>query len=134
MVISKEDALFKTRPKPKVNVQLRWISLFSKSSWIKTTASGLSYELGVNGEKIKVCRNRDIFNKNGHSTFHTGKPGSFRARLNYVTTHHHPPPSTTTNHPTPSTSTYHQPKYIHHYLPFPKKWITIPQKLKYIHI
>ena len=51
MVISKEDALFKTRPKPKVNVQLRWISLFSKSSWIKTTASGLSYELGVNCEK-----------------------------------------------------------------------------------
>ena len=51
MVISKEDALFKTRPKPKVNVQLRWISLFSKSSWIKTTASALSYELGVNGEK-----------------------------------------------------------------------------------
>ena len=51
MVISKEDALFKTRPKPKVNVQLRWISLFSKSSWIKTTASGFSYEPGVNGEK-----------------------------------------------------------------------------------
>ena len=34
-----------------MNVQLCWISLFSKSSWIKTTASGLSYELGVNGEK-----------------------------------------------------------------------------------
>ena len=51
MVISKEDALFKTRPTPKVNVQLRWISLFSRSSWIKTTASGLSDELGVNGEK-----------------------------------------------------------------------------------
>ena len=34
-----------------MNVQLRWISLFSRSSWIKTTASGLSYELGVNGEK-----------------------------------------------------------------------------------
>ena len=51
MVIPKEDALFKTRHKPKVNVQLHWISLFSKSSWIKTTASGLSYELGVNGEK-----------------------------------------------------------------------------------
>ena len=49
--MSKKDALFKTRPKPKVNVQLRWISLFSKSSWIKTTASGLSYELCVNGEK-----------------------------------------------------------------------------------
>ena len=32
-------------------MQLRWISLFSKFSWIKTTASGLSYELGVNGEK-----------------------------------------------------------------------------------
>ena len=69
MVIPKEDALFKTRSKPKVNVQLRWISLFSKSSWIKTTASGLSYELGVNGEK-KVNGNWDI-NKNGHSTFNT---------------------------------------------------------------
>ena len=51
MVISKEDALFKTRPKPNVNVQLRWISLFLKSSWVKTTASGLSYELDVSGEK-----------------------------------------------------------------------------------
>ena len=30
---------------------MHWISLFSKSSWIKTTASGLSYELRVNGEK-----------------------------------------------------------------------------------
>ena len=51
MVISKENALFKARSKPKVNIQLRWISLFSKSSRIKTTASGLSYELGVNGER-----------------------------------------------------------------------------------
>ena len=75
MVISKEDALFKTRPKPKVNVQLRWISLFSKSSWIKTTASGLSYELGVNCEK-NVNKNWNIINKNGHSTFHTGKPAN----------------------------------------------------------
>ena len=49
--ISKEEALFQTRPKPNVNVQLRWISLFSKSSWIKTTANGLSYELAVNGER-----------------------------------------------------------------------------------
>ena len=47
----KKDALFKTRPKPKVNIQLRWISLFSKCSQIKTTASGLSHELGLNGEK-----------------------------------------------------------------------------------
>ena len=31
---------------------LHWISLFSKSSWIKTAAtSRLSYELGVNTEK-----------------------------------------------------------------------------------
>ena len=51
-----------------MNVQLCWISLFSKSSWIKTTASGLSYELGVNGEK-KVNGNRDIINENGHSIF-----------------------------------------------------------------
>ena len=74
MVISKEDALFKTRPKPKVNVQLRWISLFSKSSWIKTTAIGLSYGLGVNDEKNGHW---DIINKNRHNTFHTGKPGKF---------------------------------------------------------
>ena len=30
------------------------ISLLSKSSWIKTTASGLSYEVDVNGEKKLV--------------------------------------------------------------------------------
>ena len=34
-----------------MNEQLFWTSLFSKPSWIKTTASGLSYQLGVNGEK-----------------------------------------------------------------------------------
>ena len=56
-----------------MNVELGWISLFSKYSWIKTTASGLSYELGVNGEK------KDIINKNGHSKFHTGKPGNFNS-------------------------------------------------------
>ena len=60
-MISKEDAIFKTRPKPKVNVQLRWISLFSKSSWIKTTTSGLSDELGVDDEK-KVNGNWDFIN------------------------------------------------------------------------
>ena len=72
MVIPKEDALFKTRPKPKVNVQLRWISQFSKSSWIETIASGLSFELDINGAK-NVNENWDIINKNGHSIFHTGK-------------------------------------------------------------
>ena len=63
MVISKEDALFKTRPKPKVNLQLRWISLFSNSSWIKTTASDLSYELGVDGEKKKLMETGIILRK-----------------------------------------------------------------------
>ena len=62
-MISK-DVLFRTRPKSKVNVQLRWFSLFSRSSWIKTTASGLSFELGVNGEKklmeIVILRQMDI--------------------------------------------------------------------------
>ena len=76
--INKSHGDIKTRRKPKVNVQLRWISLFSKSSWIKATASGLSYELGVNGEK-KVNGNWDIINKIGHSTFHTGKPENFNS-------------------------------------------------------
>ena len=67
--------VFKTIPKPKVNVQMRWICLFSKSSWIITTAYGLSYELCVNAEK-KVNENWDIVNKNGHNTFHTGKSGN----------------------------------------------------------
>ena len=44
-------ALFQTWPKPKVNVQLNWISRFSKSSCIETNASGLSYELVANGAK-----------------------------------------------------------------------------------
>ena len=57
-----------------MNVKLRWIRLFSKPSWIKTTAG----ELGVNDEK-KVNENWDIINKNGHSTFHTGKPGNFNS-------------------------------------------------------
>ena len=70
MVISKEDA----RPNPKVNIQLSQIIPFS----IKTTASGLSYELGLNGEK-KVNGNWDIINKNGHSTFHTGEPRNFNS-------------------------------------------------------
>ena len=54
-----------------MNVQLNWFSLFSNFSWIKTTANGLSYELGVNGEQ-KVNGNWDVSNKNRHSTFHTG--------------------------------------------------------------
>ena len=35
----------------------------------------------------KVNGNWDIINKNGHSTFHTGKPGKFnslRGNLNYI--------------------------------------------------
>ena len=80
MVTSKEDTLSKTRPKPKVNVQLHWISLFSKPSWIKTTANGLSYELGVNDEKKKKKNgNWKIITEHGHSTFHTGKPGNFNS-------------------------------------------------------
>ena len=82
MVISNEDVLlFKTRPKPIVNVQqLRWISLFSKSSWIKTTASGLSYELGVNGEN-KLMETGLLLIKMDKigSTFHTAKPGNFNS-------------------------------------------------------
>ena len=77
-MISKQDALFKTRPKPKVNAQLRWINLFSTSSWIKTTASDLSYELGLNDEK-KVNGNWDVINKNGHRTFHTSETGHFNS-------------------------------------------------------
>ena len=42
-MIPKEESLFKTRPKPKVNVQLRWINLL-RFSWIKTTTGGLSYK------------------------------------------------------------------------------------------
>ena len=50
----KRRCIIKTRPKPKVNVPLHWISLFSKSSWIKTSVSGLFYELGLNGEKTSM--------------------------------------------------------------------------------
>ena len=56
---------------------------FSKSSWIKTTASGLSYALGVNGEK-KVNGSWDIINKNGHRTFHTDKPGNFNSLIKVI--------------------------------------------------
>ena len=70
-----------------------------------------------------------------------------------TTTHHHPQPLTTIQNT--STTTHQQPKYVHHHPPpakihppppttsqnissttyhFPKKWTTIPQKSKYIHI
>ena len=51
---------------------MRWISQFLKSSWIETIASGLSFELDVNGAK-NVNENWDIINKTGHSIFQTGK-------------------------------------------------------------
>ena len=53
-----------------------WVGLVHFQSWIKTTASGLSYELGINGEKKKLME-IGVFNKNWYSTFHTGKPGNF---------------------------------------------------------
>ena len=43
-----------------------------------STASGKSYELGVNGEK-KLMETGILLIKNGHSTFHTGKSGNFGA-------------------------------------------------------
>ena len=50
----KRRCAIESQTKAKVSVQLHWISLFSKSSWIKTTTSRLSYELGVNGEKMSM--------------------------------------------------------------------------------
>ena len=76
MVISKEDALFKTISKPKMNVQLRWISLFSKSSWIQT--SGLSDELGINGEKKSIWT-WILLIKMDIAHFDTGKPGNLNS-------------------------------------------------------
>ena len=77
MLIPKEDVFFKARPIPKQSKRsvalYQLISLFSKSSWIKTTGSRLSYELGVNCEKA-INKNWGIINKNGHSTFHNDKP------------------------------------------------------------
>ena len=74
----------KTRPpraQSECPVVLRWISLFSKFSQIKTTASALSDELGVNEiVKKKVNGNWDNINKNGHSTFHTaGESGNLNS-------------------------------------------------------
>ena len=50
----KRRCAIESQTQAKVSVQLHWISLFSKSSWIKTTTSRLSYELGVNGEKMSM--------------------------------------------------------------------------------
>ena len=52
-----------------MNIQLRWISIFSKSSGIRATVRRLSYELDVNDEKKKYG-NWDISNKNGYGTLH----------------------------------------------------------------
>ena len=75
-----------------MNVQLRWISLFSKSSWIKITASGLSYELDVNGEK-KLMETGILLIKMDivHFLLVNSKPRNFNslrevANLNYIMT------------------------------------------------
>ena len=49
MVIRKEDALFKARPSPECS------------------------------QKKAMEVNWNVINKNGHSTFHTGKPGNFNS-------------------------------------------------------
>ena len=54
-----------------VNMKALYEEHSSKTYIYWTTASGLSYELGVNGVK-KVNGNWNIINKNVHSTFHTG--------------------------------------------------------------
>ena len=64
-------------------IPLSWISLYSMYSWIKTTSSGLSYELGVNGEK-KVNGNWGIINKNGHSSFYNVKAGNFNSLIEVI--------------------------------------------------
>ena len=64
-----------------MNVQLRCISLFSKSSWIKATASDLSYELGVNGEKKKLSETGILLIKMdiAHLRLVNSKPGNFNS-------------------------------------------------------
>ena len=67
---------FKTRPKLKVNVQLRWISLFSK-----TTTSSLPYELGVNGEK-KLMETGIL--GIAQFTLVNSKPGTFNSLIEVI--------------------------------------------------
>ena len=61
-----------------MNVQFRRISLFSNSSWIKTTASGLSYELSVNGEKKSMETGILIKTDIAHFTLVNSKLGNFK--------------------------------------------------------
>ena len=66
----------------KVNVHLRcisWLVYFQSLIGLRClSASRLSYELGINVKK-KSNENWDIINKNGHSIFHTDKPGNFKS-------------------------------------------------------
>ena len=62
-----------------MNVQLRWISLFSKPSWIKTTANGLSYEPSVNDEKKLMETGILIKMDIAHFTLVNSKPGNFNS-------------------------------------------------------
>ena len=85
----------KPDPKHKVNFQLCSISPFSKSSWIKTTVSGLSYDIGVNqgGRKLaemyqKKARELDLKNIIWYSSYEsskTGKCNTFLVSFNIAT-------------------------------------------------
>ena len=76
MVISKKMNYLKADPSPKWMSRCVGLVYFQYLVW-------LSYELSVNGEK-KVSGNWDIINKNGHSTFYTGKPGNFNSLLEVI--------------------------------------------------
>ena len=73
-----------------MNVQLRWSSLFSKSSWIKTTTSGLSYELGVNGEKKLMGTGILLIKMDiAHFTVVNSKPGNFNSVIWIILWHYY---------------------------------------------
>ena len=59
-------------------VSMKTLYQKNSSKIFVTTASRLSYELGINGEQKSQWK-LGYFNKNGHSTFHTGKPGNFNS-------------------------------------------------------
>ena len=60
----------KPDPSPKqMSSCVRLVDFQSLASWIETTVSGSSYDLGVNGAK-KVNKNLYIINKNGHHISH----------------------------------------------------------------
>ena len=79
MMISKKDALFKTRPNKPAKWMSRYVGLVCFQSLVGLRLVLVVCLMSRCKRWKKVNGNWDFININRYSTFHTGKPGNFNS-------------------------------------------------------